>query len=496
MNSLSRSHLFAGFFLFLFAALIPFIAWPAAAGPQADFFSFLPFVTSPPIQLDEYETDFTDDIEPWMAVRWRENTEYTLAHNPDCDDGRCGFLDTEVKTMAKGTAVVVSPMIQGPKVPYNMHVRAKFLEIKDKNQYGLVFGGDWNGGSCPAGFADGCFNHYYEVRMRYRDDGSDKFMEYRIFRVDGHDSSGKVKGEDLLEWTRVDGLDNEGWIKWEVYYGADGEIRVKADNEELPGTAQDDTYIDNPYFGLFTRAVETGDTQALFDKYRITRQLDDYETDFTDSIAPWTAVRWRENTDYSVSHNPDCDGGRCGFLETEVEKLSEGAAVIVSPLIPGPKPPYNMHFRAKFEDIKDKNQYGVAFGGDWDGTAPCPGTNVDGCFNHYYEVRVRYRNAGGEEYMEYRIRRFDGYKEDGKEEGEDLLPWTRVDGLDNTGWVKWEVHYGSSGHIRVKADNNELPGYARDSKYIKDPYFGLFTRAVQTGDTKALFDKYRITKEE
>jgi hypothetical protein len=59
--------------LFVFVALLAAIALPAMAQPDADSVAFLPFVTSPQVPTELYETEFEGSIEPWKMVRWQKN---------------------------------------------------------------------------------------------------------------------------------------------------------------------------------------------------------------------------------------------------------------------------------------------------------------------------------------------------------------------------------------------------------------------------------------
>ncbi len=251
--------------LIMVAALVLVFAGPAAAGPQADSMAFLPYVSSPAAPpVDAYETDFTDSIEPWKAVRWQTGASFDVDHNG------AGYLDLEVNT--KEHYAIVSPLIAGPTAPYNILFRAKLHDRKDKAQFGAIFGADWNGAPCPGDNSDGCFNQYYEVRVRYRDVNGEQYLEYRILRIDGHDENNIEQIKDLVEWTRVEGANADDWNKWEVRYGSRGTIRVRANNLEQVESASDSKYTSSRYFGLYAKAGENGDTDASFDKFSIVKE--------------------------------------------------------------------------------------------------------------------------------------------------------------------------------------------------------------------------------
>ena len=265
MNPFSRSRILIlsglAASLIVAAMLILVLTGSAVAGIQVDSMAYLPVVTSPIVQTDIYETDFTHGIEPWKAVRWHKGASYDVTHNSG------GSLDVKIKT--NDTYVIVSPLIAGPQAPYNILFRAKLHDRKDKAQYGVIFGADWQGAPCPGDNSDGCFNHYYEFRARYRDISGEKYMEYRIRRVDGHGGNNVEQGTDLITWTRVTGANAEDWNKWEVHYGSSGNIRVKANNVEQAQSARDGKYTLSRYFGVYAKAGENGSTNASFDKFDI-----------------------------------------------------------------------------------------------------------------------------------------------------------------------------------------------------------------------------------
>ena len=256
-----------GLLLVVGVMLLLAVVLPTLAQPGADSFLYLPFVTSPLAPADLYETEFEGSIEPWQRVRWQKGGTYDLDHDSGCDSGHCSFLDLEVND--EETYAIASPLVLGPEPPYEIEFRAKLRDRQDKHQYGVVFGADRQPGDCPGDNTDTCFNHYYEFRVRYRDVNGDKYLEYRLRRIDGHDGNNVEQGEDLVEWTRADGLNADDWHKWTVRYSTRRNFSFKVDNNELPGSAQDTKY-DNPfYFGVLSRAGDNGDARARFDNFSI-----------------------------------------------------------------------------------------------------------------------------------------------------------------------------------------------------------------------------------
>ena len=256
--------------LFAVTILVVIVAWPAAAEPGASSVAYLPVITSPPaVPVDTYETDFDDGIEPWEMVRWQKGGSYDLKHESGCDSDHCGFLELDIDDSE--TYAIVSPLILGPNRPYVIEIRAQLRDRQDKHQYGVVFGGDWDSSACPGNNTDSCFNNYYEFRVRYRDDGGEPYLEYRLRRIDGHDNNNVEEGKDLVEWTRADGVNAEDWHKWSVRYGVRGNITFKVDNNDLPESANDTKYDGPAYFGVIARAGDNGDARARFNSFSIAR---------------------------------------------------------------------------------------------------------------------------------------------------------------------------------------------------------------------------------
>jgi hypothetical protein len=220
--------------------------------------------------------------------------------------------------------------------------------------------------------------------------------------------------------------------------------------------------------------------------------VDAYEAGFSEGIESWTAVRWNVGADTSVKHNADCHAGRCGFLDMLAQ--TNHSYVIASPLIPGPTRSYAITFRTKIEDAQDKDQYGAIFSADRS-SLPCPGDNTDACFNRYYEFRARYRDDG-QKYMEYRLRRIDGHDQNNIEIGEDIIPWTLAEGVKIDEFNKWEIRFRSSGHIYIKANNDEQSAYGRDNKHKDQRYFGLMARSNESSNVLVHFDDYKIVAED
>ncbi len=219
-----------------------------------------PTATPPPAGPRRY--DFEDDIVPWKAVRARSGSSFEVTHDDSSDGGRDGFLN--IKSFGDDAYVIVSPLQAGPEPPYNIEMVVKLRSPRETgNQYGIIFGANYEGGDCPAlSPVDSCFSEYYEMRVRYYEDGDKNRMDMKLKRRDRDGDE-----PDLISWQRVSDIDEDGFIEWDVNVSESGKISISADDSFVDSDT-DTLYIDNPYFGVIVRN-ESDDTEAKFDYLKI-----------------------------------------------------------------------------------------------------------------------------------------------------------------------------------------------------------------------------------
>jgi hypothetical protein len=246
-------------------ALIPFVSHgptPTAQPTETP----TPTPTATPIpQGGDYRDNFTDTIVPWNARRWTLGTAFNLIHRSDCEENRCGFLELTVNSSS--SYVIASPLIQSRPYPYNIELKAKQKDKEDGHSYGIIFGGNWNGQACPEPNFNSCFTQYYELRVEFKEDGADRYLRYKLKRVDGHDSNNQNIGPDLIDWTRVN-ANPDTFVEWDVNVSQSGTIRISANNNPV-GSANDTTYLNNRYFGFIGRTSGNRDSRVKVDYYKI-----------------------------------------------------------------------------------------------------------------------------------------------------------------------------------------------------------------------------------
>jgi len=222
---------------------------------------------TPPAGGGDFYQGFSGSIEPWKSVRWRLGTSYNLSHDSGNDDGRQGFLSLLVNT--NEAYMIASPLVASRAYPYNIETVVKLRSPRsEQDQYGVIFGANYNGGDCPATDFSTCFTQYYEMRVRYYTDNGTERMEMKLKRVDGHDADNNNFGPDLIDWTRVRDVEEDGFVEWDITVSKSGKISISANGNPI-ASATDTTYLDNHYFGVIVRTGPNRDAEAKYDYIKI-----------------------------------------------------------------------------------------------------------------------------------------------------------------------------------------------------------------------------------
>ncbi len=165
---------------------------------------------------------------------------------------------------------VASPLRSAPEPPYEISARIRTNKPDNLNSYGLIFGGDWNGTTCPNSNFNSCFNHYYRLNIIWY--GSKSSLSVRLKRIDYHDDKegNAGRGVGLTDYFNVKvGNPPEQYVEWRVQVLEDGTINIYANNN-LVKSVTDSTYINGPYFGVFAATDEYLGSEPWVDWYRVT----------------------------------------------------------------------------------------------------------------------------------------------------------------------------------------------------------------------------------
>lgn len=173
---------------------------------------------------------------------------------------------------------ISSPLKPAPRVPYAIEFEARIVAPANLLSFGMVFGGDWNGQTCPPGLSydewyrhTNCFNHFYNTNSIFY--GPLKLLFERVDRLEWCPNCGgspmKRLGDIDVNGTRdFSNIDPEGWNRYRVEVRQDG-IRIFAAERGQSLVFQyeyDDTrWINDPYFGFFASTDEYNNSTWRFE---------------------------------------------------------------------------------------------------------------------------------------------------------------------------------------------------------------------------------------
>lgn len=172
--------------------------------------------------------------------------------------------------------------------------------------------------------------------------------------------------------------------------------------------------------------------------------------------------------------------------------------LIASPLKPAPALPYVIEYRSKVANLGNLVSHGVVFGGDWNG-APCPDWTTYGgvyyhknCFNHFYNGNIIWSSDHDLTLLWERIDELVWCPNCG---GSPLkrLGFTKAIGI-NTNASDWNDY-----RIEVRSNsinyylNGALKYTYNDTRWVNDPYFGVFASADEYSNSTWRFEYFRIT---
>lgn len=208
-----------------------------------------------------YRDDFDDPSSGW-AVRRGTNRDVLRGFY---ENGKYVTMIT-----SRWDWLVASPLRPAPRVPYVIDFEARIVSLGYVHSAGAIFGGDWNGETCPPDVSfeqwprhDDCFNHFYNTNSIYNDtDISNVKIGLLFERVDRlewrpNDGGSPLKRVgDIASGVRdYRGIKPDDWNHYRIEV-RDGSIRVYAGRpgQELQFQYEyDDTrWITSPYFGFFT----------------------------------------------------------------------------------------------------------------------------------------------------------------------------------------------------------------------------------------------------
>jgi uncharacterized repeat protein (TIGR01451 family) len=161
---------------------------------------------------------------------------------------------------------------------------------------------------------------------------------------------------------------------------------------------------------------------------------------------------------------------------------------IASPFEQAPPPPYVIQTRVKIHDPSNLVAYGIIFGGN--AGSPCPAYRDTGCLSHYYRLEVIW--DGGS--LKAGFKRIDYHEPEssedrGKGRGSELVSYREVTS-DEDSFHTWKFVVESDG-IDIYFDGSLFASLS-DSRYVNDPYFGVYASTYEYKPAIGRFDYFYV----
>lgn len=217
-----------------------------------------------------YHDDFSDPTTGWAARRMTFLEMTDVKYGKDAEAGNLLVL-----TFDRWDWVLGSPLRHAPAVPYEIEYRMRVHDPSNLVSGGAVLGGDWNGDACPefgnVYQTDNCFNSFYNFNMIYF--GPMKLLFEQVDRLDfcpncGGSQLKRLGPTQVVE--NISGLENPAndWHTYRIEVQSDG-MRFYVDDKFVRHFT-DTTYINRPYFGVFTSTDEYNPSIYFYDYYSVT----------------------------------------------------------------------------------------------------------------------------------------------------------------------------------------------------------------------------------
>jgi uncharacterized repeat protein (TIGR01451 family) len=207
-----------------------------------------------------YRDDFDNDNGGWEMRR--QDTD-TVINNTFF---RNGHLVLEMDSSYDYQ--IVSSLAPAPAPPYHLETKVRLVGVDNLHSYGLIWGGDWNGQTCPNADYSSCFNVYYRLNVIWSGN-LDQQLTIQLKRIDFHDADDNVgRGVDLISATTVNVTPpSQDYQTWAVKVYPNGVMRLFLNGNQI-FEVFDTMYFTNPYFGAFSSTDEYNGLEAEFDYFQ------------------------------------------------------------------------------------------------------------------------------------------------------------------------------------------------------------------------------------
>ncbi|MCP4359307.1 MAG: hypothetical protein GY796_14940 [Chloroflexi bacterium] len=253
------------------------------------------------------------------------------------------------------------------------------------------------------------------------------------------------------------------------------------------------------YYRLRSRNIP-GDVSAWSTPIKV---ISAYYDEFDDNSTGWDRRRVTHIDETIAWYEIDVSQDKDWLI---VQSLDSWDWVIASPLMPAPEVPYKIEYDSKHANLGNLVSHGAAYGADWNGDlCPDPST-VEGwyehtaCFNHFYntntiwfgDLKLLFERV---DYLEWRPQDGGSPMKRGSDSGYFdgggwfLIP--RIPHTDANDWNSWRIEVRETG-MKFYA-NGRLYATSDDTRWIHDPYFGIFASTDEYSNSTARIEFFKIT---
>ncbi|MFT5193073.1 MAG: hypothetical protein ACI9EW_000457 [Cellvibrionaceae bacterium] len=261
------------------------------------------------VKLKDLNTKTSAPIKQVSAYRDDFNTPSGWAiRRQDFDDTQnvMSYVDGRLKMHVQGRwdYFITSPLAETPAPPYRISTRVKFDGPGNLNTYGIIFGGDNNGGACPTIFPptgraaasddnaqaeydvlpigvrapvqsydianvnDNCLNYYFRMMFLWKDGFGKMLAELKEIYYHDDNNSGRGQalfGDGFLDWNVSSDSAND-WNDWAIEVYPNGELKIFSGLVRVGEIQTDKSFLINgTAFGLWASTDEYPGSDPLYE---------------------------------------------------------------------------------------------------------------------------------------------------------------------------------------------------------------------------------------
>lgn len=325
--------------------------------------------------------------------------------------------------------------------------------------------------------------YYYRVRG-ILDGYAGEWSPVRSVAVFGQLQLSVSRPDEFNEWTASWTGGGAGGSQYELQ--EDGDKDFDSPTSYMVDAAQVYDFSHNPspfnYYCYRVRSVAGAQTGPWSNVKCV---VGGYFDQFADDSTGW-AIR-REDTDdtNNISYYHEGDDRKVYVLEIN----GRWDYALASPLQRAPEPPYVIEAKVRLNEPDNLNTYGFVFGGDWNGSE-CPNDDFSSCFNKYYRLTLLYN--GNPDHLRLSLKRIDRHEGPNSGRGQTLIDYDDILVYSPAiGYKTWRIEVEADGTITIFVNGYQVK-QTHDTRYINNPYFGIFAASDEYLGAEPWYDWYSV----